>query len=168
MDWQKKSKLRLVRMREKQIEKFAFFVANLIFSRSYANQRKTGPKEELVKNAVFRYSPAVTKGLNLQKFGKYRIPLFFSFSCFQSPLRRRLISGVAGNKNMERIITRQRPDSPPPQQGTPLPILVSAIPNSTPFPIQGKIPSLERGRQSVLQNLIPIQLNIVLQIQTSA
>ena len=101
MDWQKKSKLRLVRMREKQIEKFAFFVANLIFSRSYTNQRKTGPKEELVKNAVFRYSPAVTKGLNLQKFGKYRIPLFFSFSCFQSPLRRRLILGVAGNKNME-------------------------------------------------------------------
>ena len=46
MDWQKKSKLRLVRMREKQkrmfnyvllVEKFAFFVANLIFSRSYAN-----------------------------------------------------------------------------------------------------------------------------------
>ena len=37
MDWQKKSKLLLVRMREKQIEKFAFFVANLIFSRSYAN-----------------------------------------------------------------------------------------------------------------------------------
>ena len=42
----KKSKLRLVRMREKQkrmfnyvllVEKFAFFVANLIFSRSYAN-----------------------------------------------------------------------------------------------------------------------------------
>ena len=74
MDWQKKSKLRLVRMREKQkrmfnyvllVEKFAFFVANLIFSRSYANKRKTGPKEELVKNAVFRYSPVVTKGLNL-------------------------------------------------------------------------------------------------------
>ena len=37
MDWQKKSKLRLVRVCEKQIEIFAFFVANLIFSRSYAN-----------------------------------------------------------------------------------------------------------------------------------
>ena len=37
MVWQKKSKLRLVRVREKQIEIFAFFVANLIFSRSYAN-----------------------------------------------------------------------------------------------------------------------------------
>ena len=120
----KKSKLRLVRMREKQkrmfnyvllVEKFAFL---LQISFLVVLMLISGPKEQLVKNAVFRYSPAVTKGLNLQKSGKYRIPLFFSFSCFQSPLRRRLIWGVTGNKNMERIISRQRPDSPPPLQGT--------------------------------------------------
>ena len=80
-----------------------------------------------MKNAVFRYSPAVTKIVKLSEIWKILDSTFYSpflvlcpphGQCNESCLRRMLVLRVSGNKIHEEIISRQKPDSSPPLQGT--------------------------------------------------